>query len=352
MSELNEILQKLKKLDSIEANIKDLQNDMKTVKQEVSILKDDMKTVKQDIRILQDDMKSVKNYMHIESTIQENKYTEFLEKDYFRNCNALYVHKVPWKMVYDKNNNVKTDIDGCLIVDYTPKKIPNSELQSKAKLLATNFDIPKTNTTIINNGKPSKYIIIEAKHYCDKSHVDAKLEHMMIIQDIIKKALIENMSTLKPGNYKDMLNSINFKQFPQKYYLYMTGYISPLVKEYIKCINQGLFTEEKYQDFQYQYVLNHRDFINLCKDITKDLNGPKDSRKYFNLKRNFIKHIIDYNSLDNFVKILPVSEASVQKVRFLLSKSFTNMNLYFEKFKDSIGYVDDMYEIYGEASSQ
>ena len=143
----------------------------------------------------------------------------------------------------------------------------------------------------------------------------------------IHQVLIDarNLRQTNSPLFKNMVIEHKLNELSDNIYLVISGYIKPINLNYIVKCNEGI-TEEEYNDFEFQNLINSYEFLQAAKTI-----------KNFNLR-------MKCNTLDEF--IIKLENELTKEPDNIYLKSLKNqinpyhkMEPYLQTIEDKIGYL-------------
>lgn len=237
----------------------------------------------------------------------------------------------PLKYFYEPNNNdMLTDLDGCITYKLTQKSLQHQNGQVK---------------NIIED----KVFIIETKHNFTKMLFDKKIEQFCKILDAFK--IIKNKSKMKNiqnsiknnkdnTNFLNMVDTYNLQNFPDNiYFIFSSDVLTYDQKEFLSALNIGKLNEEIYNKYLIEYIKTHK----IMNDIRNDDK----------LKNNIKNKLLNFQSLNELIEMFIINNnitGSEKEEKYSIIKykdTFKNLILPYNNVKDcynmlkgKIGYID------------
>jgi hypothetical protein len=342
----------------------------------VATLKTDVATLKTDVAMLKTDVATLKTYNKHSSYADEMRQTLLMKQYYEENDSHLHVRVsvCPLRMVYRSNNSELTDLDGLLNVCYAPeapnnstarvrRHVANSERfgQNTTRYVSLPTALSHINSSVENvDVNCKKLIVIEVKHFFDRSHVDDKMAQVLEFKRFADALRTNNYP---PGNFRNMADVYDIDKLPvNNIVLYFVGYCAPIIKEYIRMVFDGVVTSA-YHAWNTRYMLGHVDVLRSIRILRSHLQQNRVVRNRRELQRAFRSNMETYAELDEFIRQLS-QYASEHAASFSRddTKLLTDvMNMYVPwspqlrktcaKFQGRIGYIDGS-DRFGELETQ
>jgi hypothetical protein len=333
---LNKILDRIdamdKRMDNIELAFVNLNTNLAIKFKEISgnfdKINEDMKAM--NLRIAGIDT-NLNLYIQNESEKQELIATINIQNKLKEISITAQIDIFPLKYFYEPNNNdMLTDLDGCITYKLTQKSLQHQNGHVK---------------NIIED----KVFIIETKHNFTKMLFDKKIEQFCKILDTFK--IIKNKSKMKNiqnsiknnkvnTNFLNMVDTYNLQNFPDNiYFIFSSDVLTYEQKEFLSALNIGKLNEEIYNKYLIEYIKTHK----IMNDIRNDDK----------LKNNIKNKLLNFQSLNELIDMFiinnnitgPEKEEKYSIIKY--KDTFKNLILPYNNVKDcynmlkgKIGYID------------
>lgn len=316
----------LQELSALRSDVTELKVEVKEIRKDVNQLQTDVKELQTDVKELRlglhglrtefyEFRDNMKYYMKEQSLIQERSDTYYITEYLNDNIPTLDVTSYDFGKFYNPNGQLVTDIDGCIIMNSSPKQpfrisieYPNNSKYANPEFMRTDI------------------LFLESKNSLDKVKVDMKLTHFVKILSILKnryRYTSQNTSRL----FKEMLENPVLESHPKGIYFMICGNDLPYeIKEYIQHINNGSITEELYNTLSLTNFRSHSSYKKIL-DIVK---------KY----PTVLKQIKKANTVDELLIQLR-KRNDLEEEKLFIEKhfvSYSSMKPIFDSMKGNIGY--------------
>lgn len=310
-------------------------------------------------------VETINKYIKTNSLIFEIKTNKYFEQFIIKK--GYIILQSMWKIVYNKEGRIITDLDGCYILNPDLKTIKKENIDDfkerikmRHKIEGNIYNnnkikkdmelIQKTNKTIKNDSYLlKKTIIIESKNFFDKLLVDKKIKQLYYINESLN-----NIDLTETNLSEIYINSVienDLLVIPKNLFLLFMGYIEKSTLEYIKSINNGI-TKEKYNQIMKEYILSSNEYREMLDELSKlkkidilaynnlykDLKLPNLQLDVFhkNICKIIEKNIVQKNIknkivLDNFLNSINRLQKNI--------KTYESIKKYFDFAKHKIGYL-------------
>ena len=299
------------------------------IETDVSELKKDVSELKKDVSLLKLEVLNINKYISQENEVKEIKANKMFE-DFLEKKNIKF-KKIDWRLVYDFNGLLVTDLDGCYLLNpkINNRKVLNSQNFGKRGInentIQQIINYNKTRDTEFN--LPQRLVIIESKSFFDKYQIDKKIKQLFLIHQILVQSQNQENEPHLQGHirFRDMVQLYNLQSLPLDVYLVISGHLKHEMLNYILKCNEGI-TEEEYNDFELKSLLDSYEFKKASKTILNfNLRIKTENlQQFINSLNNEIKKNSNNIFLNNLKKQI---------------KSFRDIEQYLNFCRGKIGYL-------------